>query len=293
MARDAAKVAMVTGCSSGFGSMIATELARKGFTVYATMRDVGGRNKEKKAELEATVPKGDVLHVLECDVLDGRSVQAAVDEIMAKEGRIDVLVNNAGYGLYGPIETGGDEAIRKVFDTNVLGYMRTIKAVLPGMRARRGGHVINVGSVMGALGLPHCGLYSMTKFAVRGMSEALLGEGYLFNVKVTLVAPMGYNTDFLHRSLQLTVPVEDSGEYKVSYNDIVENIDNFGKNTGDPRNVALAVARVAGKRSPPFLVPVGKLARSSLLFIKLFPTLRLQKVMAKVFGFTNLFTRPA
>ncbi|MEX2682762.1 MAG: SDR family oxidoreductase [Candidatus Sigynarchaeota archaeon] len=286
------KVVFITGCSSGFGFLTAKLLKEKGYSVYASMRDVDGKNKNKKAELEAAAGSGK-LKVIECDVLDSKSVDAAVAKVVESEGRIDVLVNNAGFGLYGPIELAKDDDIEKIFETNVLGYMRTIKAVMPHMRKQRSGLIVNVGSMFSIFGAGMCGYYTATKFAVRGMSQALLGEGYLFNIKVSLIAPMGFITDFMHRSLQLTAPIEQSGEYKAAFSDLVGNVENFGAKTGDPGQVAKKIAWIIGKKNPPFFVPCGRLARLSSWFVKLFPTLALQKMMAKQYNFKHLLEKVA
>jgi short-subunit dehydrogenase len=281
------QVVLLTGCSSGFGFLTAKLLKNQGYTVYASMRDVEGRNKDKKQELDSA-PGAGKIEVPACDVLDEGSLNEVVNKILAKEGRIDVLINNAGYGLYGPIELVSDEDVKNIFDTNVLGYMRAIKAVMPHMRKQRSGLIVNVGSMFSIFGSAMCGYYTATKFAVRGMSQALLGEGYIFNIKVSVIAPMGFSTDFLHRSLQLTAPVDGSGEYKAPFKDLIDNIDNFGAKSGDPAQVAEKIAWILGKKNPPFFVPCGKLGRLSTWFVKLFPTLALQKMMAKVFGLKHL-----
>lgn len=282
-----AKIVFITGCSSGFGYLTAKRLAQEGYKVYATMRDIEGRNKEKKEELEAVGAGSSTLKVLECDVLDEASIKASVAEVIAAESRIDVLVNNAGYGLYGPIELATDDVIRRQFETNVFGYMRVIKAIMPHMRKQRSGHIINVGSMMSLAGLPMCGYYCATKFAILGFSEALLGEAYLFNIKVSLVCPMGFSTDFLHRSLQLVTNIEASGEYKPAFKDIVEHIDNFGKKSGDPIVVATKIASIIRKKNPPFLVPVGKMAGFGIIAGKFASPRAWQKIIAKMYDFPH------
>lgn len=281
------RVVFITGCSSGFGFLTAKQLASSGYKVYATMRDIAGRNKQKREELEAAIPDKNALKVLECDVLDEASIQAAVIKVIETEGQVDVLVNNAGYGLYGPIELAKDDDIRKEFETNVLGYLRMIKAVMPHMRKQRSGYIINVGSMMALAGLPMCGYYSASKFAIRGLSEALLGEGYIFNIKVSLVCPMGYSTDFLHRSLQLVTDVESSGEYKPPFKDIVDHIDNFGRATGDPVAVAKKILSIINKKNPPFLVIVGKMGGIGNAIGKIVSPRAWHKVIAKMYDFPH------
>ncbi|NMC06487.1 MAG: SDR family oxidoreductase, partial [Candidatus Lokiarchaeota archaeon] len=235
------RVVFITGSSSGFGFLTAKLLKSNGYTVYASMRDANGRNKDKKQELEAAPGPG-ILSVPDCDVLDDASLTRVVNNIVEQEGHIDVLINNAGYALYGPIELAKDEDISKVFETNVLGYMRAIRAVMPHMRKQRSGLILNVASMFSVFGMAMCGYYTATKYAVRGLSQALLGEAYLFGIKVSVIAPMGFSTDFLHRSMQLTVPVEASGEYQSSFKSLMDNIDNFGKMSGDPAKVASKIA---------------------------------------------------
>nr|MDO8115256.1 SDR family oxidoreductase [Candidatus Sigynarchaeota archaeon] len=286
------KIVLITGCSSGFGFLTAKLLASKGYKVYATMRDVDGRNKQKREELEASVADKSTLKVLDCNVLDEASIKAAVTKIIEIESCIDVLINNAGYALYGPIEFGKDDDIRKEFETDVLGYLRMIKAVLPHMRKQRSGLVINVGSMMSYFGVPQCGYYSAAKFAVRGLSEALLGEGYLFNIKVSVITPIGFSTDFLHRSLQVVTEPEKSGEYKVPFKDIIDHIDNFGTKSGDPASVAKKIAWILGKKNPPFLVPVGKFARAGSFLIKMLPNpMTFQRITAKLYDFKEQFKK--
>ncbi len=283
-------VVLITGCSSGFGFLAARLLASHDFKVYATMRELRGRNASKARDLLSNLPHGN-LHVIEVDVLDESSIKAAVDEIIRLEGRIDILVNNAGYGSFGPVELGNQEKVEALFDTNVLGYIRMLKAVLPHMRANRGGKIINIASVMGLIGLPMIGYYSATKSAIVGLSEALTGEGYLFNIKVTVLAPMGYSTDFLGRSMELLVDVDKSSEYQESFSDLLDNVGNFGKISGDPSDVAKKILWIAKKQNPPFLVPVGKFGRTSVFLTKFFSPLGLQKFMARVYGFKKMFKK--
>ncbi|MBD3185514.1 SDR family NAD(P)-dependent oxidoreductase [Candidatus Bathyarchaeota archaeon] len=296
MARDKeavdGKVVFITGTSSGFGFLTAKQLARDGHVVYATMRDIQSRNKDAKDELEAF--GGDVegnIHVLEVDVLKDDQVRAAVQAMIAAEGRIDVLVNNAGYGLIGPVESASDEAILHQFDTNVFGYIRTIRAVLPHMRDQRSGHIINVSSVAGRLGIPMEGLYCATKFAVEGLSESLVGECYLFDIKVTVIEPHTFKTDFLKGSLK---PVSDpgrTGEYEGVFKYFLDNMENFASDKSDPQQVADKISSVIGKRKPPFRAPVGPHARRDSFFAKLLSPLRLQKIASKMYGMKELFEK--
>src|ERR1700744_3688877 len=165
------KVILVTGASSGLGLATANTLAAEGHTVYGTSRDV------KKI-------KGVSFKPIQMDVTDDDSVNAAVSEIVKKEGNIDVLVNNAGNGITGPLYAMPVESAKKQFDVNFFGVVRVSSAVLPGMIERKSGMVINIGSLAGLFGLPYQGLYSASKFAIEGYSESLRMELQYTGVKV-------------------------------------------------------------------------------------------------------------
>ena len=256
------------------------------------MRDINSRNKEKMEKLKADVGNSsDNLEIIEVDVLKPSTIKSAVDDVIDREKKIDVLVNNAGYGLFGPVEFGEMDRIEHMFDTNVLGYIRMIQEVMPHMREKRHGKIINVASMMSVLGLPNIGYYSATKFAVRGFSQALLGEAYLFNIKVSVIAPMGYNTKFLSSSLQKLVEPEESGEYETSYANLIDNLDNFGRKSGKPVDVAKKIMKVIRKKNPPFIVPVGKYARTGLFLSKFMSPLMMQKMMAMLYGFDKMFKK--
>jgi len=189
----AGKTFLITGASSGFGNLGALLYARQGAKVFATMRNLP---RPEAAELEriARAEKLD-LQVLELDVLSDAQVQAAVAEAEKRSGGpIDVLVNNAGIVISGPVEVQDLEATRLAFDTNVYGYHRLARAVLPGMRQRRAGLIVNVSSQVGRVILPSMGLYSATKFAVESMSEQLAYELAPHGIDVVIIQPGGYPT---------------------------------------------------------------------------------------------------
>ncbi|WP_395703732.1 SDR family oxidoreductase [Aquabacterium sp.] len=186
---------LITGCSSGIGRAAAHRFAQAGWQVVATMRDVG------QAGDLAGLPN---VRVQALDVTDRASVQAAVDVTLAQFGRIDALVNNAGFGLFGPFELAGDAVIERQFATNVFGVFNVIRAALPAMRAQRGGVIVNVASVGGLTTLPFNSLYHATKYAVVGFTEGLNHELAEFGIRAKFVAPGGVATDFAGRSLSVT-----------------------------------------------------------------------------------------
>lgn len=189
----AGKAILITGCSSGFGRATAEYCARHGAKVFATMRNLPRPEAEELRKL-ARDEKLD-LAVLDLDVLDDGSVARAVSDAQQAAGRgLDVLVNNAGVGITGPVEVQDMEATRLAFDTNVFGYHRLARAVLPGMRARKQGHIFAISSQLGRVIAPFAGHYSATKFAVEAMFEQLAYEVYPHGIGITIIEPGGYPT---------------------------------------------------------------------------------------------------
>lgn len=196
---DARKVILVTGSSSGFGRLTAETLARKGDTVFASMRDVAGRNAPASVELRALAEgEGLALQVVELDVTDDASVERAVAEVIDKAGRIDVVVNNAGLFYVGVTEAFSLEQAQRVFDTNVLGVMRVNRAVLPHMRRQRSGLLVHISAaVVGRLVLPFAGISNAGKFALEALAESYRYELSALGIDSVLVEPGLYPTDLL------------------------------------------------------------------------------------------------
>ena len=182
---------LITGCSSGFGKLAALQFARKGDTVYASMRNT---SKGKELE-EARASEGLKIELLQLDVTDEASVSAAVDKVIAEAGRIDVLVNNAGIGAHGPIEETDDDEAKEIFETNFFGALRTMRIVLPHMREKKAGTIVNVSSLAGRVGPPFDGIYAASKFALEAASEALYYEIHPFGIRVLLIEPGGFETN--------------------------------------------------------------------------------------------------
>ena len=187
-------VVIVTGASSGFGKDMAIDLASKGHHVFATMRNTETKNKEAVDELlKYASDNNQKIEVLELDVTEDESVNSAVSKISEKtNGQIDVLVNNAGCGVYGFQETYSIEAAKKMFEVNFFGIMRMNNAVLPFMRKQKSGLIINLSSGLGRLTMPFFGIYSASKFAVEGLSETLRQEMKPFNIDSVLIEPGAY-----------------------------------------------------------------------------------------------------
>jgi len=197
------KVILITGISSGFGKVTATLLAAQGHTVYGTVR--------KKTTTDPAV------NVLIMDLSDGDSIISAVDKVVKKEGRIDVLINNAGMHTGGPIETLPLETVKLQMNTNFIGLVQLTQLVLPVMRKQGGGKIINFSSIGGLMGLPYQGIYSAGKFAIEGFSEALRMEVREFNIKVVVINPGDFNTNNTANRHGFLAPTGDSDPYKSQF----------------------------------------------------------------------------
>ncbi|MGK4568702.1 SDR family oxidoreductase [Flavobacterium sp. 3HN19-14] len=185
------KVILITGTNSGFGWLHAQTLSKAGHTVYATMRNTNGKNKDKAIELA----QSDNVHVIEVDLSSADSVNAAISEIIRKENRIDVLINNAGNFLGGIAETFTEDDIDKLYDVHLKATWRTIKAVLPKMREQGEGLIVNTSSVLGRFSAPFMTFYNSAKFAVEGLSEGLHYEVRPLGIDVAIVQPGTFPTD--------------------------------------------------------------------------------------------------
>ena len=186
---DFKRVWMITGAARGIGARIAEAALAQGDAVVATSRDA--------ASVQKRFPAGGALLALPLDVTDEAQAAAAVQAALARFGRIDVLVNNAGYGLLGAVEEATADEVRRLYDTNVFGLLNVTRAVLPAMRARRSGHVVNISSLGGYRSGPGFGVYCSTKFAVEGLTEALHAELAPLGIHATVVEPGYFRTDFL------------------------------------------------------------------------------------------------
>jgi NAD(P)-dependent dehydrogenase (short-subunit alcohol dehydrogenase family) len=241
---------LITGCSTGFGRELAGLALRCGHRVVATARDIA-----RLGDLVADYPT--IAIALALDVTNGQQTTRAVATAERAFGRIDVLVNNAGYGYLAAVEEGEDEEIRAMFETNLFGLVALTKAVLPGMRARRHGHIINISSIGGLVGNPGSGYYNATKFAVEGLSEALAKEVEPLGIRVTAVEPGPFRTDWAGRSLKQTrQPIAAYAETAGARRAQVSG--RSGKQPGDPARAAAAIMQIVGAPKPPRHLVLGR-----------------------------------
>ncbi|NUP22199.1 MAG: SDR family NAD(P)-dependent oxidoreductase [Streptomyces sp.] len=240
----------VTGASRGLGAEIVREALSRGHSVVATARDA-------QAVLKAYPEKPAELLAVTADVTSQEQLQAAVEAGLTEFGRIDVVVNNAGYGLVGAIEEVSDQAARDLFDVNVFGVLNTLRATLPTLRAQRSGCVVNIGSVGGFATVSGAGLYGATKFALEGISEALHGELAPLGVRVVIVEPGGFRTDFLNGT-SLQVQPASISDYEAGAGPTRAALAaNDGRQPGDPVKAAAAIVDVAEVAEPPLRLQLG------------------------------------
>ncbi|MDT0647870.1 SDR family oxidoreductase, partial [Zunongwangia sp. F260] len=223
------KVVLITGGSSGIGKSIAEYLQDKNFTVYGT-----SRNPDKIQNTR--------IPLVALDVTKRETIVAAVEEVISKSGKIDILINNAGVGITGPIEETPDEEIRKAFDTNYFGPLNLIKEVLPHMRKKRSGLIINVTSIAGYMGLPYRGIYSATKGALELTTEAFRMELKDFNINMTNVAPGDFATNIA--AGRYHAPVRDDSPYREPYGSTLKLMNEHVDAGKDPQLMAKAIYRV-------------------------------------------------
>ncbi len=242
----------ITGASRGFGLELARQLLGQGHRVVATSRDAAELRRAIGAESDSFLP-------LTVDLTSEVSVAEAIRATVKRYGRIDVVVNNAGYGQLGSLEELSDAEARTNFDVNVFGTLNVIRQVMPQLRQQQGGHIINFSSIAGLVGgFPGWGVYAATKFAVEGLSEALAAEVAPFGIKVTIVEPGYFRTSFLSSgSLQLAARPLDAYEL-VRQSEAYHREQVLGNQPGDPAKAVAAVIQVAGEVEAPLHLLLGQ-----------------------------------
>ncbi len=241
---------LITGCSKGLGRAIASRVLAAGHRCAVTARELS------QVE-ELVAPYGDRALALALDVTDHAANAAAVRKVESAFGAVDVLVNNAGYAYFAAIEEGEDHEVRRMFETNFFGLVDLTRLVLPGMRARRRGHIINISSIAGLLSNPSSGYYSATKFAVEGVSEALEKEVAEFGIRVTLIEPGPTRTYFHGTSSRVTRTPHEAYAGTAGARR-AQMAAQSGKQPGDPDRVAATIMEIASEANPPLHMVMGK-----------------------------------
>lgn len=259
------KVVLITGASSGIGKSIATFLSEKGYKVYGTSRNP--KNTENFS-----------FQLIALDVLKVDTINSAIDLIIKKEGRLDVLVNNAGMGITGPIEDTPTDEMRAVFNTNLFGAIDVMKAVLPQMRKQKSGTIVNVTSIAGYMGLPFRGLYSATKGALETITEATSMEVKPFGIKVVNVAPGDFATNIA--AGRYHTPVFETSAYKENYQMNLDLMDAHVSGGMDPVEMAKAVHKIINSKNPKIHYKVGGfMEKFSIVLKRILPDRTYEKIL--------------
>ena len=278
MKKNYGNVVLVTGASSGIGKSIAEYLKEMGCRVYGTSRKIIG---ECCNEI-AVSDNGGFIRMIRMDVCDEDSVKKAVNFVLEKEGRIDVLVNNAGFGIAGSVEDTSTEEALSQFDTNFFGVHRMCRNVAPIMRKQKKGLIVNISSVAGLISIPFQSMYSASKYAVEALSEALRIELKPFGVKVTLVEPGDTKTGFTG-SRQVVKEANENSVYYEKFKKSVETMARSEMNGPDPIIVAKTVARVMRMKNPPIRKTVGFSYKTIVFLKRLVPSRFLSYVVGKLY----------
>lgn len=260
------KVVLITGGSSGIGKSIGKFLTLNGYKVYGTTRSLG------------KYPNFDDFDLLELDVRDADTIQKAVTQLLDKEGRLDVLINNAGVGITGPMEETPHEEIQKNFDTNFHGPLHMIKSVLPQMREQGNGLIINITSIAGSMGLPYRGIYSASKGALAIATEALRMEIKDFGIHMTDLAPGDFATNIA--AGRYHAPVLENSPYSNAYSKTLKLINDDVSGANDPIQVAHCVLKIITTKKPRVHYKVGSfMQKFSLTLKKILPDKVYEKLL--------------
>ena len=247
------KVILITGGSSGIGKSIGEFLTDKGYVVYGTSRHPENYSNSK-------------FSLIALDVTDNSSIKRAVDEVIDKEGRLDVLINNAGAGITGPLEEIPEEEIKRNFETNLFGPINVIKAVLPQMRKQSAGMIINITSIAGYMGLPYRGIYSASKGALEIVTETFRMELKDFNIKMVNVAPGDFATNIA--AGRYHAPIIKGSAYEKKYGSVLKAIDDDVNKGNDPMKMARAIYKIINISNPKIHYKVGAFMQKFSIVLK-------------------------
>ncbi|MCR4435507.1 MAG: SDR family oxidoreductase [Clostridiales bacterium] len=274
-------VVLVTGASSGIGKAIAEKLAMEGYKVYGTSRNQ--RLEDEDSPVIRSGAKGGFLKILKMDVCSEESVKRAVGHVIEREGTINILINNAGFGIGGAVEdTTAEEAFRQ-FDTNFFGVLRMCRNVIPVMRAQGKGLIINIGSVAGLISIPFQSMYSASKYAVEAMSEVLRMEVQPFGIKVTLIEPGDTKTGFTKNRQAAQAAEKNTSVYRDRYEKAINAMAVSEMNGPGPDKVVNVVLKVIEMKNPPVRKVVGVSYKLIVFLKRILPSRLVEFVVAKLY----------
>ena len=254
------KVALVTGSSSGIGFETSLALARNGYHTFATMRNLG-----KDEKIKQIIEKEDLsIEILELDVDSEESVNRAIKTVSEKKGRIDVLVNNAGYGMWGTVEDVSIDEFKKQFETNFFSIIRLIQKVAPIMRKQSSGNIVNISSVAGRIGFPVSPAYISSKFALEGLSESLRFELMPFGINVIIIEPGVIKTNFFD-SMKLSEKSQQDSTYKEITDKVISGVKMMAEMGTHPKEVANVVIKTLGEEKP---LPRYVIGNDAMMFLE-------------------------
>ncbi|WP_372813419.1 SDR family oxidoreductase [Paenibacillus sp.] len=272
-------VALVTGASSGFGLLVSVTLARRGYRVVATMRNVAAREHLLERAMRDGV--GELIETMPLDVIKPESIELAVAAVTERYGRIDALVNNAGMAVGGFVEDVPMERFREQLETNFFGLVAVTKAVLPHMRERRSGCIVNVSSISGRSAFPGYSAYAASKFAVEGFSESLRLEMRPYGVRVVLIEPGAYRTAIWQKGFD-TICTSATSPYREPLARVLRYSRQAAQAAPDPREVADRIAGVVALSNPSLRYPLGRGAKIALRAKALLPWNLYERVLLRI-----------
>lgn len=256
------RVVLITGASSGIGKACADHLCQKGYFVYGTSRRVPSDYTEGLKDLHTGCPK-----MIQMDVRDDASVEQGIDLILRQKGRLDVVVNNAGFGIVGSVEDSSVEDVKDQFETNFFGVVRVCRAVLPHMRQQGSGYVVNISSLGGLMAIPFQGVYSASKFALEGLTEALRMEVKPFGINVSLIEPGDFKTGFTAGRV-MTKQSRHNGAYAVRFKRALDVMEKAEISGPGPYRLARLLERIINHPSPRLRYTAGLLSQRFSVFLK-------------------------
>lgn len=273
-------VVLITGASSGIGKAIAEALAKLGYKVYGTSR------KLEAGKILEVIPKSQnnpgFLHMLQLDVCSEESVENAVNLVLNKEGRIDILINNAGFGIAGSIEDTTVEEALSQFDANFFGVLRMCRKVMPAMRANKNGLILNISSVAGLISVPFQSMYSASKYAVEALTEALRIEVKPFGIRVSMVEPGDTKTGFTDKRIYVAASAEDS-VYNEKFTKSIKTMEVSEMNGPGPDKIVKAALKIISMKNPPIRITAGFSYKAIVFLKRVLPARLVSYVVSKIY----------